>query len=126
MTSRQPSKDHIDGKMKIIEIGGLKRKKMSAWYLFREFYEKTNESELMDLCKHIPKECELAYNEGVPQSEPHKMNENNVGDHHLFDLLGRHPLAIILAAKLHASFPQMTLVDLYTTLRQAKQDIEVI
>jgi len=72
----------------------------------------------MELAKFIPEP--LVYNDGRPSAPP-EMDESNIGMHHIFDILGRHPLAIILAAKLHASFPQMTLCDLYTTLSNKKQ-----
>ena len=79
---------------------GLDLRKASSWHLFRDFYEETEPGELDELANHIPKP--EVYNKGI--KPPPKMDKDTIGEHHFFDLLGRHPLAIILAAKLHASF----------------------
>jgi hypothetical protein len=42
-----------------------------------------------------------------------RYTKNKIGEHHLFDLLGRHPQAIILAAHLHRNDKNLTLGDLY-------------
>ena len=44
-----------------------------------------------------------------------------LGKHHLFELLGRHPQAIILASQLHKDELKMSLKDLYILLLESKE-----
>lgn len=99
-----------------IHLEGLKDDQKLAWQLFREYYLEKSKDEIENLAKLKPDQNKFpgAYLDARGKKiSKLRYTKNKIGEHHLFDLLGRHPQAIILAAHLHRNDKNLTLGDLY-------------
>jgi hypothetical protein len=101
----------------IIEIEGLTDDPQDAWKLFKLNYRQKYEDEVIELGQYIPDPS--VYREEVKVRNKVKIGYL-LGKHHLFELLERHPQAIIYASQLHKDETKMNLKDLYNLILDSK------
>jgi hypothetical protein len=78
------------------DLGMLEMKELKRYQVDKQHYTNRNHKK----------------NKGCPKITTNAM----LGAHHLFDLLGRQPQAIMLASQLIRTTPSLNLLDLYQTL----------
>jgi hypothetical protein len=106
--------------VEFIEMQGLIEDPQDAWKLFQLNYRKKYEKEVDDLKNYIPDPS--VYRDDC-KGMGGKVNIGwNTGKHNLFELLGRHPQAIIYASQFHKDETKMSLKDLYKLILESKND----